>query len=65
MALSIISLLLGVVVFLTGMRLLSSGLKKIAGKGIKNLFTKKVQIRKAIKEKAVIITLRLNYLINY
>lgn len=37
---NIVLLLLGASVFLTGMKLMSSGLKKLSGKGIKNLLNK-------------------------
>ena len=37
---AIVELLVGLVVFVTGMNLMSSGMKKSAGRGIKNLFKK-------------------------
>jgi len=37
---SIISLLVGVALFIAGMSIMSSGLKKVAGKGLKRLFNK-------------------------
>ena len=37
---AIITLLVGIAIFITGMNMMSSGLKKIAGKGVRKLFKK-------------------------
>ena len=40
LALAIVTLLVGIAIFITGMNMMSSGLKKIAGKGVRKLFKK-------------------------